>query len=306
MARSGRWELVAVAVGLGSLGLALFVIAWRMWEALPSAACVLEWSSGGESSASCVGAVESWLARREEEAFRIAGFAPFVAGLVLGAPLLSREIEFGTAQLGFSVGGSRRRWLIYRVAPITAMLVALLAAVAVAADSLEAARYPGLDARNSLSEYGSRGLPMIGRGIAAFAVAVLAGLVIGRQFAALIGGGLIVVALAYAFTAVTPLGGQWRWMSEAEYSVVEVADRIRDGGFRNEKGLILTYRQALERAPDVEDPGAWVYDNFTVVQEVLRGDQLGVVEANEALLSVAVTVAMLGFSLVVIDRRRPY
>ncbi len=55
---------------------------------------------------------------------------PVLAGLFLGAPLLARETENGTARLAWTQGVGRIRWLLAQVVPV-AVLLALTAAVLV-------------------------------------------------------------------------------------------------------------------------------------------------------------------------------
>ena len=57
---------------------------------------------------------------------------PVLAGLFLGAPLVAREIETGTARFAWTQGAGRARWLLASVAP-----VALLVTVAAAGLGLE-------------------------------------------------------------------------------------------------------------------------------------------------------------------------
>ena len=57
----------------------------------------------------------------------VATVTPFAAGIFLGAPLLSREIEHRTAHVAWSLSASRRSWLSRRTMPLLAvLLVALL------------------------------------------------------------------------------------------------------------------------------------------------------------------------------------
>lgn len=80
---------------------------------------------------------------------------PYVAGLFLGAPLVAREIERGTTRLAWSLGPSRVRWFIARVAPVLVATVAAPLVLGVAADRLAAARVPGLDVSRAFMASGS-------------------------------------------------------------------------------------------------------------------------------------------------------
>jgi hypothetical protein len=50
---------------------------------------------------------------------------PVLAGLFLGAPLVAREIETGTARFAWVQGAGRTRWLIANVVPAAALLVVI-------------------------------------------------------------------------------------------------------------------------------------------------------------------------------------
>lgn len=52
---------------------------------------------------------------------------PVLAGMFLGAPLLAREIETGTARFAWSQGAGRIRWLIATVIPVALILLGIAA-----------------------------------------------------------------------------------------------------------------------------------------------------------------------------------
>ena len=58
--------------------------------------------------------------------------AALLAGMFLGAPLLPREIEEGTAKLAWTQAASRTRWLLAQVLPLASLLA--LAALAIGAE----------------------------------------------------------------------------------------------------------------------------------------------------------------------------
>lgn len=251
----------------------------------------------------------SWLAMRHTELGRLIGAMPFIVGAVLGSALVSAEIEHRTAQLGWTLAGSRTRWLLDRLLPVGAFSLAILIALALAAQYLEAARQPGIDPFASLHDYGHRSSPIVMRGLALFACAVLIGSVIGRQLPSLVVAGGLAVALAYGLAWTFPFGAQWTWIADEASRAAgrEISDVFGGDGFRDDDGALLTYRQATARAPArVEDPDDWVYQNFSPEQEVLEGPIAPEVEAREAVALAALTVTAMVGTLVVLARRRPY
>jgi hypothetical protein len=130
----------------------------------------------------------------------------FGVGLIAGIPLVARDIEHGTAQLAWTLGRSRTRWLLRRIAFGVLVAVVLLAGLAVMTDLLGAAMQPNDDLDRGFHFEGNRGLIIVARGILALGIGVLVGAMLGRQLPALLLG-LIVTGLAYG--ALTFVLHQW-------------------------------------------------------------------------------------------------
>lgn len=306
--RQHRFEMGAVVIGLTVLaGLAL-IAAYRLDEARPTVECLASWRSGNDEDEACSEEVAEWLGLRADEAFRLFGFASFLSGILMGAGLIARELEHGTAQLGWSLSGSRGRWMTERVVPLAIVLLLGVSAVAIAADFLEVARQPGIDSRQSFHEYGSRGMPLVARAFSAYGVCVLAGCVVGRQLPSLILGGVLVLAVAYGLGFAFPYGATWDWASESDIPTAqeEVADSLRTGGFRDRDGVVLSYREAVALAPHGVDAVDWIWENFDVGHWVLRGSRAGEVERTETLALGGLGVIALTGAWIVVSRRRPY
>jgi hypothetical protein len=122
------------------------------------------------------------------------GTIPFVIGGLLGAPIMGRELESGTARLTWSFSANRIRWFIWRLVPPTLLAVLLLAAVGIASNALSY-QQTLIDPNHFFGGGHLRGLRLVARGAAAFGIAVLAGLVVRRVLPALIVGAVASVIL---------------------------------------------------------------------------------------------------------------
>lgn len=132
----------------------------------------------------------------------VAGFA---VGLVLGVPLVAREVEHGTAQLAWSVGRSRVRWLIGRVAFAALVAVLLTAVLAVTTEVLAAAMRPDITTSTSFELHGNRGPLIVGRAMLGLGAGALVGALVGRQLPALLLGVFVVGGLYAASWAGFPV-----------------------------------------------------------------------------------------------------
>lgn len=132
----------------------------------------------------------------------VAGFA---IGLVLGVPLVAREVELRTAQLAWTVGRSRIRWLIGRVAFAVLVAVVLTAALALTTEVLAAAMRPDITTSQSFEFHGNRGPLIVGRAMLGLGAGALVGAIVGRQLPALLLGVLVVGGLYAASWAGFPL-----------------------------------------------------------------------------------------------------
>lgn len=307
-----RFELTSVLIAAVALTIAAAANAFLLNETQPTSqhldACTATDTSLDEPQCSDVAL---WLSLRDTELPRFIGAMPLVAGVVLGSVLVSREIEHRSAQLGWSLSGSRAAWLLQRLIPVVILIVALLGALAVAGELLEAARQPTVDPRASLHEYGNRGPLLVIRALAALAIATLAGAITGRQLPALLLSGAVSLLLTYGLVFMFPYGAAWQWVPDVEYRApgADIAYRRDTSGFRADDGRILTYQQALAQAPNQDDTGAaddWVYANFEPVTRVLKGNQLLEIEVRESIGLACLALFGTAASLVVVDRRRPY
>ncbi len=74
--------------------------------------CLQAWVSSVPTDAACEVKVRAWSVLNEGLAGRVMtamAVVPALSGLLVGVPLVSRELETGTAPLAWAISGSRRR-----------------------------------------------------------------------------------------------------------------------------------------------------------------------------------------------------
>ncbi len=110
---------------------------------------------------------------------------PGLIGVIIGAPLLGRELELGTWRLAWSQTVPRTRWLATQLAIVTAALV-LLGAAATAVITWYREPMDRLTGHFVNRAYDFEGLVLTAYILCAFGFAVLAGLLLRRTVAAMV------------------------------------------------------------------------------------------------------------------------
>jgi hypothetical protein len=257
--RQQRWELILVALGVALAAIGMLWFASQidgMRAASPD--CLGSASGPGFLSDSTPLTCQAVLNGYSEttgfaDMFLYASFAaPFGIGILLGAPLVAREIDGGTAQLAWSLGQSRTWWLLRRIAFVGLFVVAALAVLAVTSEILAAALAPDRNLQTDFTWYGRRGWLIVARGIGALLLGMLIGAIIGRVLPAILAAGIVVVL---AFTALSLVGDR---ISAAEALVrllhiddrwveFSLADLAVDYGLVMPSGDFLTYGELNDR-----------------------------------------------------------
>jgi hypothetical protein len=259
-------------------------------------------------------------------------FAPFIAGLTFGAPLVARELEQGTAPLSWSLAGSRRRWLLIRMLAMAGLLVVLLGAVAIASDVYQGTLNPTVDVHASFETYSYRGVMEIFWGLAAFLGTVALGTIFGRTLPA------VFVAVVICFFA------RAGWENVVNQVALQpmgqlLADpaKMSDPNFNYlypPSDLMLSWPMYLDGKPWSGDMNVWYQQNMpldangqptnvdtngqllgtdgkplSMPQSVpfgLHGNQYWPVVALESAILFAGALLCGAVALFWVDRRRPY
>jgi hypothetical protein len=206
--RLQRWEIVFLTAGVALLAGAML---WYAWQLI----AVVAENPGCDPSAFTSGCEA--VARRYDEMrdfvtqfTNLTWAAPFGIGVVLGVPLVAREIDHGTTQVAWTLSRSRIQWLAGRLVFPTLVVIGLLVALAITGEILAAALFPQANLSEDFTWYGRRGSLLVARGLVALGVSVLVGAILGRLLPALLAAGFVT---GIAFGGLT--FGMDRW-NEAE------------------------------------------------------------------------------------------
>jgi hypothetical protein len=307
-----RFELSAVlAYGLALTALAIIVTV-RLGQIDPGLDCLRYWfSHPAELGPGCVG-VSDFLGRSEQEGGKVMAamwLLPLVAGVLTGSVLVAREIEHRTAQFAWSVGPSRRQWFSDRLLPVLALVLVAVVLPAVAAERLEAARSPWLDASASGADFGLRGPIPVALAVASLGLAVLVGSIVGRMLPALIIAAILAIAMRTAVRSFVPFGEPMVALNaDSVYSGLD-ASLVLTSAWQTKDGRIVGQDEAVTFAPAGLSQDAayeWMTSNLTSVPFGVAGGDIWRVEVRESGILLLIGSASLLAAGVVVQRRRPY
>lgn len=298
---TGGFELKFLSVGSALLTVVSLALAFILNANAPGPSCVIN-----STTPNCDTTFFFQVGSLGSQLIIAAGIVPIAVGGVLGSQVFAREIERATVQFPWSLAPSRTRWLAERTLILLAVVGLIVLAPAITTTILEGAINPGVVATNSLADFGLRGVSVIARSGAIFAVAVLIGLAVGRALPALllsIAASLAIVVLIPSIAVavqptefIAPLGDV-----KVRYSVV------REERYQDAAGTLFTIDEVTARVPaDAPDPTTWIEANFRQVATGVRGERYWDAEVVSAALLAAVTLVSLGAAAALVSRRRPY
>ncbi len=297
--RINRFEIRAILVAtIVSVAVSAAVIGWIRTSGYDR--CLV---TDGSISVACLQLedIGRWASRIASFSSQLAGAFPVLAGLLLGAPLVAREIDRGTARLAWSLGPSRRRWYLQRILPILVVVVLTSMAIGMVAEQLVALFAPGVDLANSFVSFHTRGVLLATSALLIASVAVAVGSVLGRQIPtlllALVLGGTTLLAIAEVDARLLA-GDAVRLTGDNPYSNDLI---VGQGRFELPDGRLLTWDELVADDPSILDRGfEYPYVEFGIPRERHRE-----VEAREAAAAVILSLLFLGGGAFVVARRRP-
>lgn len=230
--------------------------------------------------------------------------APFVLGFFLGIPVVSREVEGGTAPLAWSLALSRRSWFLGRLLPV--LIVALVAAAAIAlSGELLTGAVPRPDGTEiGFDDYAMRGPLVVVRAFAILMLGVAVGAVVPRQLPGVLVAAVLTVAL---------LGANQVTMSGALQAVAELRPAMASGDYpmvygnawRNDAtGELLSDEELYASHPQAGTTGEPA--GFSNLMYIVPARRAGEFVLRESIILTVAGCIALGFAIAVVGRRRPY
>lgn len=315
--RLQRFEVWACVLLVAVIGITALIVRARLEGVGAPVECLTPWLFEDVviSTASCDPLAQAFFRINNDEAKLVMdamSFLPFVVGVVLGVGLVGREIEGGTAATVWALAGSRRQWLIGRLVPIFAVLLALLLFAAITSELLAASRVPWQFGRPAFDDAGSHGSSVVLHGAAAFGVALAVGAMSGRMLPTILISALL-AGLVFAGAHLLLLG--WVNASAREFAVPSWFNGWYDGGrfiseaqyYRLPDGTEADrFTDIYSLAPADVDPETWVAENVDVIAVGVHSPDYPGWIATETAAFGAFAIVWLGATFAIVERRRPY
>jgi len=298
--RINRFEIVAIGVAtLLSVVVSAAVVAWLTQSGYTT--CRGDEIGNLEPRCLNMSAIGDWVLKIDRVSLSLVPVFPFIAGLVLGAPLVAREIDRGTARLAWSLSPSRLRWYVHRVAPVLVVLGATAMVIGVVADRLLAAVITDEDLANSFMGFHGRGVLIATGTLLIGSTAIAVGAVLGRTMQTLL---LSLVLGGLLLTAVSELDQKLIMPNE---TVVDASNNYSDRNlyidsrFQLPDGTLATWDQLVAIDPSVMENGP----SYPNVSLIIPGERYRAVEGREAHAELGIAALLLVAGAVVVLRRRP-
>lgn len=186
--RMHQIEVLVSAILMAVLAVSVSIVTSHLTDLDIPGTCWPRDENGSFAHPMCAELMERfWEISRAEAGYARAGLglvAPIV-GLILGVPIVAREIELRTTSLAWSLALHRGRWLLSRLLPMLTLAVVGFVILGWVGSGLFQAMEIGR-ASPSLTEVASQGPTLVARGLMALGIAVFVGAVLGRTMPALL------------------------------------------------------------------------------------------------------------------------
>jgi hypothetical protein len=291
------------------------VVGAAILSVLVSAVVIAVFTAGGyarcatdevlSSSSYCHTPIADYIERIARLSAMIVPVFPVVAGLLIGGPIVARELESGTARLAWSLAPSRIRWFAQRAIPM--LLVAFLAGLAIGltADALTHMLQPSTDLDASFAGFRNRGLLVGVEVLLVAAIALALGAILGRTVPTIVLSLLLIFAIGTAvdkvergvLTSEAVLGDSSGFSFNDDNLYIDSRLRMPDGA-------IVTWEEMNARYPQYAN--GW--DETSGISDItlyIPGSRYHDVERREAFALGSLALLFSGVAAVAVIRRRP-
>jgi ABC-type transport system involved in multi-copper enzyme maturation permease subunit len=176
---------------------------------------------------------------------------PGLIGAFWGAPLVGRELETGTFRLAWTQSVTRTRWLATKLALLGASTLVTAGAVALVV-TWSSRRVDGVQGRMEPLLFGARGVVPVAYALLAFAIGVLAGILLRRTLPAMATTLAVVAGIQLAMPT---------WIRGHLVAPLHLTQALDPHGSVR---IVLTENGHAWVRADVNLPGAWVLSDTTV------------------------------------------
>lgn len=244
--------------------------------------------------------IGAWATRIASLSLNLVPVFPFLAGVILGTPVIARELDRGTARLAWSLGPSRMRWFVQRVALVLVIVAVASFCIGFVADRLVALFAPESDLANSFTAFHQRGILIATSGFLAASVAIGLGAIVGRTMPTLI---LALFLSGVSIVAITGVDRQLLASEAVPLGQGSNDDLQIDSRFQLPDGRLVTWDELMIIDPHAMESEFGV--QYAWVALGIPGARYREIEAREGLIEVAFGLAFLGLGAFVVRRRRP-
>jgi ABC-type transport system involved in multi-copper enzyme maturation permease subunit len=299
--RINRFEAtLIVGATILSVLVSAAVISWLTSSGFQS--CMAD--EGASFSSLCQGSFGLWMSRIARISISIVPVFPFIAGLLIGVPLVARELEGGTARLAWSLGPSRLRWFAQRALPALAMVTLAALLIGLTADALFRTTNPAMNLDQSFVGFRARGLLIAVEALVVTSIAIAVGSMIGRLVPTFILSLILAVGIGVAVDKVesqllhgeTLVSDNFFWDGSNMYV---------DSRFRLPDGTIATWEELVVLRPEIEMMGFDENSGIAPVVLYIPGSRYHDIERREALGLTGIAGLFVAAAAVIVLRRRP-
>lgn len=243
---------------------------------------------------------------------RISAFiTPFALGLILGIPVVAREVEGRTAPIAWTLSRSRSRWLVRRVIPLVVVVIVLAVAVGIGSEFVTRTNpFADLASNPGFADYTARGWMLPVRALAVLLLGIAVGAMVPRQLPALLLAGAVTLALFVGLSI-----GIDTWMTaeakpiplvETRFGPISDGPRIFDIAYREDAtGKLISENDFYTRYEDVFARDGEMPAGFSQVAIGIPGTEYAVWAVRESAILGVLALASGALAIAVVRRRRP-